>query len=155
MPLQINSENGEPYLQLPAPHSNIRITPPRMSDVPTLTAILNDPEVYPYLATPPYPYLEEHAVAFLELAKAHSDEGFAEIKGKILAGEEDYVASRCPVLTIREVQPDGTDIYIGNISFVRYAFYEIQDQEERARRCAENNEKEKGDPSIIWTFGSE
>lgn len=154
MPLQINSENGEPYLQLPAPHSNIRITPPRMSDVVALTAILNDPEVYPYLATPPYPYLEEHGTAFLRLAKASCDEGFAEIKQKILAGEEGYVASRCPVQTIREVQSDGTEVFIGDISFIRHAFPEIQDEEHLQRR-AENEEKEKGDSSIVWTFGSE
>jgi len=31
------------------------------------------------------------------------------------------------------------EVYIGNISFVREAFYEIQDEKEHARRYAENN----------------
>ncbi|KAF7347350.1 N-acetyltransferase domain-containing protein [Mycena venus] len=55
-PLEVNPKTGEPFLRLLA-HKNIILTPPRLSDAPFIISILNDERVYPWLSSPPYPYL--------------------------------------------------------------------------------------------------
>lgn len=155
MPLQINPETGEAYIQLPSPHDNIRITPPRPSDAEPSTVILNDPAVYPFLATLPYPFAKQHAISFIEESKANSDNILASIKEDIEAGRTDYIASATPVQSIREVLTDGTEVYIGDLSIGRNRFGEVEDESERARLSEENFRKQPGDSSIVWTFGSE
>ncbi|KAJ6453120.1 hypothetical protein C8R45DRAFT_847360, partial [Mycena sanguinolenta] len=59
------------------------------------------------------------------------------------------VAENCPVRSIRELQPDGTDVYIGNITFKRCNWLEVQGSE-RHRLMAENNARPTGDPEITW-----
>ncbi|CAG8717560.1 15864_t:CDS:1, partial [Acaulospora colombiana] len=61
-PLLVNEKTGEPYLQLPYPHDNIRITPPRSDDVDTTVSYLNDPRIYEHLAGPPFPYTTENGI---------------------------------------------------------------------------------------------
>lgn len=153
MPLKINSDNDEPYLQLPAPHENIRLTPPRLSDAPFSTAILNAPEVIPFMETPPFPFLEEHAIGFINSVKPEADRVYQEIRKKLLAKDDDYVTSASPVRSIREVQQDGTELFIGDIGFLRSAYHEVRDKPERERLIAENKAKHVGDPSIVWSFG--
>lgn len=55
-PLKVNPSTGEPYLPLKS-HPNVILTPPRLSDIPLLPALLNDPGVHVWLVGPPYPYL--------------------------------------------------------------------------------------------------
>lgn len=154
MPLQINPSNGEPYIQLPAPHDNIRITPPRLSDVAALTEMLNSPTIYPHIYAPPFPFLEEHAVDYIKRGKAECEAAFERIKDGVLAERTDYFANAAPVRFIREVLPDGTDLCIGDMAFGRNHFPEIDDKEERVRILEKNNSKEEGDPEIIWRFAS-
>lgn len=154
MPLKINSAIDEPYLQLPAPYENIRLTPPRLSDAPFSTAALNAPEVVPFLSGPPFPFVEENAISFINSTKPPADRVYREIREKILAGESDYIASGTPVSAIREVQPDGTELWIGDIGFIRSSYHEVEDETERERLVAENAAKKDGDPSIVWSFGS-
>lgn len=58
---------------------------------------------------------------------------YQEIREKILAGESDYNASGTPVSAIREVQPDGTELWIGDIGFIRSSYHEVEDETERER----------------------
>lgn len=60
MPLQVDPTTQEPYLELPSPHSNIRLTPPNIFDVPAAVSLQNDPLIYRHLAGTPLPYKTEH-----------------------------------------------------------------------------------------------
>lgn len=153
MPFLVNRETGEPYIQLPSPHSNIIITPPSLDDAKANTVLLNEPSVYPMLVSPPYPFFEEHAVSYLKEITKSSKIAWDEIKEDVLAGHPDFIAASTPVSSIREVMDDGTSEYIGNISFERSRYAEEADESERARLHEENTRKQKGDPSILWTFG--
>jgi RimJ/RimL family protein N-acetyltransferase len=142
-PLQLNEATGEPYLQLPSPHERIRITPIRQSDVEMAKTYLNDPRVYEYLAGPPFPYTEEHANGWISRSKSNSDAVFDEIMqgNKFVGG--------CPVRSIRELQEDGTEVFIGDIGIDRESpnapWVDADD--------AENMNKKAGDPTIMWSIG--
>lgn len=142
-PLQLNEATGEPYLQLPSPHSKIRITPIRPSDAGMVITYLNDPRVYEFLAGPPFPYTEENANDWISRCKASSDAIFSEImEGNIFVGG-------CPVRSIREVQEDGTEVFIGDIGIDR----EDPDGPWVDAENAENMNKRVGDPTIMWSIG--
>jgi hypothetical protein len=49
-PLQLNPITKEPFLRLPAPHDNIIVTPPRLSDAPDMVIAMNDEHIYPWLS---------------------------------------------------------------------------------------------------------
>lgn len=170
MTLQFNPATNEPYIRLPAPHSNIIITPARPAeDAPRVIESLNDPNVYNWLEGPPYPYTQEDAdfwlnsqyerskkvqeemkkMSKMELDKDHDpvDEG-GERPGRYLSG--------CPVSIIREIR-EGEDrvkgVYAGSACFDRHKFEEVTDREARARLMKINNEREVGDENIRWTIG--
>ena len=63
------------------------------------------------------------------------------------------VVDGCPVQHIREVQPDGTELYLGDLSVSRNSWIEVEDKDLRARMMKENMEKPVGDPGIVWTIG--
>ncbi|TFY71136.1 hypothetical protein EVG20_g1876 [Dentipellis fragilis] len=153
-PLQIHERTGEPYLRLPAPHSNIIITPLRTSDAPAMTEALNNPDVYQWLSGPPFPYLPTHAEWWIE----HAQPVEAAVWKELQEGDADAplkVVGSCPVSAIREQLNDGTEVYLGSADFRRHDYVDIVDLEERARLKAENDAKEVGDPTIIWSFGGE
>lgn len=63
-----------------------------------------------------------------------------------------------PVRAIREVQEDGTDIYIGDIGISRCGYGELMnlngvDWENASKRKKTNDSLDVGDPSIIWSIG--
>ena len=64
-----------------------------------------------------------------------------------------------PVRSIREVQEDGTDIYIGDIGILRCGHGELMDLvngvdwENASERQKFNYSLELGDPRILWTIG--
>lgn len=163
MPFRINKETNEPYLQLPAPFSHIIVTPPLLSDVKPNTILLNHPSIYPMLVSPPYPFFEHHSEAFLSECIEFSSKSFSEFKDEILAQsaasktEFEFIATSTPFQIIREVKigEDGKEVreYIGDIGFNRSRFLEIEDEEERRKLTEENVRKQKGDPTIVWTFG--
>lgn len=159
MVLLIDPSNGEPYLELPEPHSSIRLTPPRLSDAPAIAAMMNDPFVYPFLIGPPFPYLEQDAVEYLQITKHSCDVVFDEIKGYLNKSPQqidpNFIASGAPVKSIREVQEDGSELYIGDLSIGRSGYEELGliDIFEREQRQEENSKKPVGDPSIDWTLG--
>ncbi|KAF9650299.1 hypothetical protein BDM02DRAFT_3093385 [Thelephora ganbajun] len=145
--LQVNPMTGEVFLRLPAPHENIIITPPRDSDAADLVLILNDPRVYKFLLEPPFPYYLHHAEEWLEMVKKRSDEILEDLR------EGKTVVDGCPVQYIREVQPDGTDLLLGDLSVTRNGWMEVSDKELREKMTKENLEKPIGDPTIVWTIG--
>jgi hypothetical protein len=108
MPLHINPDNGEPYLQLAAPFSSIHITPPREADAPAATAIIQDTLADPFLIGPPFASTEQDTLDYIRIIKLGCDKVFLEIKPYLDQGTADFVASGYPVKSIREVQADGT-----------------------------------------------
>jgi len=153
--LEVNSQTGEPFLRLPAPHQNIIITPAREGDQSVLLQHLNDPDIHKWLEGPPVPYLSEDANSWIPLIKEQSDA----ILEYLRKCEEDFpngplqFVNDCPVRHLREVKEDGTDILIGDIGFRRGPFEEVLDKVERKRMQEENACKQVGDPTIQFAVG--
>ncbi|KAF8209466.1 acyl-CoA N-acyltransferase [Mycena galopus ATCC 62051] len=146
-PLERNPTTGELFLRLPSPHNNIILTPPRSTDAAAIAAIVNDPAVHPWLGRPNATFLLEDAQKLVQEFKLASDavtQALEEATSSVLVHTED-----CPVRSIRELQVDETDVYIGNIGFKRCNWWEVQGPE-RDRLMAENNARPAGDPEIIW-----
>ncbi|CAE6536340.1 unnamed protein product [Rhizoctonia solani] len=149
--VQHNPQTNEPFINLPAPHSNIRLTPPRLEDANNILAIMNDPEMIMNFATPPYPYLREHCDGWLRdrirdyestmshITNVDADVGFLDLH---------------PLRHIREVGPDGIETFLGDVGLIREnGFYEIRDEEARVAKARINTNLSIGDPNIVWTFG--
>ncbi|KAJ7860409.1 acyl-CoA N-acyltransferase [Mycena olivaceomarginata] len=126
--IQYSATTGEPFLRLPAPFSNIIVTPPRMSDVEPSVAIMGDPAVAQWMGRigPGSTYTTARAEAWLTALKAQTD-----------AME----------------RADGTDVFIGDVGLVRSGWTEVLDTEQRGRFVAENNARAAGDPAIAWHVG--
>lgn len=154
MPLCFDEVSGEPYLKLPIPHESIKITLPRLIDTKAVAAMMNDPRVYPYLIGPPFPYTEKHAEDFLHTTKKQSDSILLSIPN-LAERPSTFLASGCPMKSIRQSQEDGTEIYIGDITLDRGGYVELglEDSEELERFEKENEAKTAGDPTINWTLG--
>lgn len=176
MPIKTNPRTGELYIPLPAPHSNIIITPPRRAgpdstdpdpaDCAQLVSILNDPRVYPFLASPPHPYLLSHAEVFFRKTLAASEQFLAAARKTSEDGSGGYVGG-CPFSSIREIvrerDVDGDwdddagwekDVLIGDVGIMRYPFYELPEGSEERKEAQERNAKlESGDEKIVWTIG--
>ncbi|KAF8079030.1 hypothetical protein FPV67DRAFT_1467259 [Lyophyllum atratum] len=157
-PLEVNPRTGEPFLRLKN-HEHIIITPPRKEDVVLYPPIMNDPRIYEWLGSPPFPYTTEHAEAWYARVKATSDRALAELEAArespnlILVGE-------CPLRTIREVREDGEDVYLGDIGLMRAFDGKLLapagapvDDEQKAKYVEANAALSLGDPKIIWTVG--
>lgn len=145
--LQVNPTTGEVFLRLPVPHENIIITPPRESDRDDLVLMLNDPAIYKFLLTPPFPYYPHHAEEWLRMTKSKSDKIL-----KVLR-EGKTVVNGFPVQYIREMQPDGRELLLGDVSVARQGWLAVNDEELREKMTKENSDKPVGDPSIVWTIG--
>lgn len=150
-PLKINAQTGEPYLQLPAPHTNIIVTPPRRSDASAIVNILGDQQLSLLLRRPPHPYLPKHAEEWLDQVTAWSDSARRELEKVGCEG----TLSSCPVRSIREVKADGSDVYLGDIELRKSLFDSVTDEVERKLLRDENEAREKGDARIIWEIGCE
>lgn len=153
-PLFFNPVLEEVYIQLPHPHQNIRITPPRPSDVHRIIPILNDIRVYSFLKGPPFPYTDDDATSFVTTRKASCDDVLKEISERGDSKPGTFF-SGCPVRSIREVLPDGSDVYIGDIDLGRSRFIEEPDKQKRGELESENGAKAVGDASIVWCPGGE
>lgn len=142
-PLLIDERTGEPYLQLPSPHERIRITPPREADVDSIVQHMNDPRIFEYLASPPHPYSRDDGIKWSQRIRTASQAVFREIE----TGAQ--FVSGCPVRSIREIQEDGSDVYIGDILIDR----ENDDVAWISSSDANNSAKSAGDPSILYSIG--
>jgi len=140
-------------------HKNIILTPPRWEDAEGLFSSGNDARVNEWLTVPvPYPMEAAHkflsrivpaATQFFEDMEAFKDDATLQVVGEF------------PVRAIREVQKDGTDIYIGDMGILRCSYGELMDPlanggvdwENASERKKFNESLELGDPRILWTIG--
>jgi hypothetical protein len=150
-PLNIESGTNEPYIQLPAPHAHIIITPPRLSDAPDIVTILNDERVYKWLRGPPFPFLLKDAEHWLAIVKSKSDILLKEFQEA--NGDEWKLFDGCPVQILREVKEDGTQLYLGDVSFLRCRWIEEKDLEKKRQLIELNESRPIGDPRLIWGVG--
>jgi len=151
---EIDEEKKEPFLRLPEPYTNIIITPPRLSDADVIPEIMNSPPVYLGLAATPYPYERRLAVEWLEMVKKGTDQAWAEVlkakeSGNLLDAEV-VVFNGSPVRIIREVNPDGSQTFLGDIGIGRSKHLDVTDEDERKRLAAENVLRPVGDENIVW-----
>ncbi|KAG6851338.1 hypothetical protein H0H93_005736 [Arthromyces matolae] len=157
-PLEVNSSTGEPFLRLKG-HPSIIITPPRIDDVALYSGIMNDPRIYEWLGSPPFPYLPEHAEAWYQRIKESSDKSLSELQAAKDISELIFVGSS-PIRTIREVKEDGSELYLGDIGIFRVTDgkflvppSEDVNEETKAKYKEFNDARPVGDPAIAWTIG--
>lgn len=153
MPLTYHVESGEMFISLPMPYQNIRITAARISDVPAQAKIMNDPAIAMNFTGMPLPYSEQDAADFISMLQASTCRVMNACKqhtGDLVT----FLGPDVPVHILREIQPDGTDAFLGNVVLRRSAYQEVEDLEERTRLANENLERRNGDPSIEWMFCS-
>ncbi|KAI0028131.1 GNAT domain-containing protein [Vararia minispora EC-137] len=156
-PLELDPVTNEPFLRLPAPHAHIVITPPRMSDAQFMTDYMNDPRVFRWTYTPPWPYHLEHALYWLEMIRTGTDVALKQLED-VAAVDPDgtaplLITPECPVRSIRERRADGAEVYIGDCGFQPTTFEWELDPEERARLAQENAAHPPGSPNIVWSIG--
>ena len=143
-PLKFDPTTREYYLPIPSPHSNLRLTPYRPDSDPDFQVLyLNDPRVYQSLCGPPFPYLREHAHAWNAHAGARSQDLFEAMR------RGDKYIDGCPLRAIREVQEDGSQVFIGDLNVDRRA----DDVPWGAEDEKDNGTKPTGDPTIVWLIG--
>lgn len=145
--LQVNPTTGELFLRLPAPYENIVITPPRETDANDLVLMLNDPRIYKFLLAPPFPYRPHHAEEWLRMTRNKSDKILKALR------EGETVVDGFPVQYIREMQSDGSELLLGDVSVARQGWLTVSDEGVRAKMTKENSERPVGDPGIVWTIG--
>ncbi|KAJ3789957.1 acyl-CoA N-acyltransferase [Lentinula aff. detonsa] len=159
-PLKTNASTGELYLPLEY-HPNIILTTPRLSDIPKLPDLLNDPGVCIWLRGPPYPYEIEHSEEWVTKLVEETEEILQELKDaegndtlKLVGGS--------PVRCIREIKEDGTDVLIGDIHLRRCETMELAPGMKNDSESWEDSPKllgvanmrrENGDPEILWSVG--
>jgi RimJ/RimL family protein N-acetyltransferase len=154
-PLQVNAYTGEVFLRLPPPHSHIIITPPRISDVPSVIANMNDPRVYETISGPPFPYTEEHAVWWINTIKTQTDNVLRELEDVHSHNPEAplCIVGHCPVRILREEKEDGADMFLGDCGLTRWGYQTVTDSLERQRLAQANEDRPLGDPEILWDVG--
>jgi hypothetical protein len=173
MTIYYNQLTKEPYLRLPAPRSNIIITPHRLEnldeDAVRLAEILNHPRVYPWLERTPYPYLYDHGVEWIKAHCKENEEILSTLRKNLeqgggfnTKGAVGLVSfDRCPFTCIREVQAEETgtgtplnDRLIGDLKLARYTFYEhLHNNAERSKAQLRIENLPAGDERIVWTLG--
>ncbi|KAG6897957.1 hypothetical protein C0992_008347 [Termitomyces sp. T32_za158] len=157
-PLEVNSSTGEPFLRLRS-HKQIIITPPRPEDVALYPAIMNDPRIYEWLGSPPFPYTTEHAEEWYQKTKALSD-GALESLNAARDTPDPILLDVCPIRNIRELKEDGSDVFLGDIGIFRVTdgkflipHDEDINEEAKTKYKAANDALPLGDPKIAWTIG--
>ncbi|KAL0951707.1 hypothetical protein HGRIS_008382 [Hohenbuehelia grisea] len=148
-PLEFNTGSNEPFLRLSPPHENIIITPPRASDVSDMVTILNDPLVQPWMGMPMESFERANIEAWVVRLKAESDKLVDELM-KAEEGDELKVIDGCPIRSLREVQPDGSELYLGDLGVRRCTWTEVLEEREKQRLVDENAARAAGDPGIVW-----
>ncbi|TEB20039.1 acyl-CoA N-acyltransferase [Coprinellus micaceus] len=159
-PLELNPSTGEPFLRVEG-FDDIIITPLRWEDAPTFIPYMNDPAVYSWVSGPPVPYLTSDAeqwcnrmippqkATLFELEKARDQPALITLNA-------------CPVNSIRKVNDDGTDLFIGSVDIHRVSLGElvlgesgeyVVDMSRKEENQKRNEEREVGDPDIVWEIG--
>ncbi|PYH40459.1 GNAT family N-acetyltransferase [Aspergillus saccharolyticus JOP 1030-1] len=167
MPVLYNPQTQEPYLRLPAPLRQIIITPHRPHQLEETIAaklpLLNDPRIYLNLTGSPFPYLREHAEAWMNTQIAAAEPVLQALRTEFetsVQGQRYF--GLCPFTVIREVTEEDPetghplkDTLIGDIGIARYQFYEYrQGSAERAEAQRLNGDLPAGDERIVWAIGN-
>ncbi|KAH0578991.1 hypothetical protein J132_00876 [Termitomyces sp. J132] len=157
-PLEVNPKTGEPFLRL-RNHQNIILTPPRPEDALSYLPNMNDPHIYKWLGSPPFPFLPEHAEGMYEKFKVVWECCQSELEAA-RESQELVLVGNSPVRAIREVREDDSDIFLGDISITRakdgklLAPPDDADDEEKTGKYMETNMSlPVGNPNIIWSVG--
>lgn len=154
-PLRFNPTTQEPYLQLPAPHENIIITPARMGDAPDIIKCLNDFAIYKWLQGPPFPYLQSHADEWLSNATSESNTILEELQvaAKNNPDGPPILVRSCPVRILREIREDGSEVFLGDLGTPRCCYPEYSPGFEKEKLHEKNLARPLGDAEIDWSVG--
>lgn len=164
-PLEIDPKTGEPFLRVEG-FDDIILTPPRRDDGPQFIPYFNDPRVNEWMASPPLPYLLADAEHWLDIVIPLSD-GILRKLEDAREEKEMIFTNGSPMVVIRKVNHDGSQIFIGACDLTRCTdFGEVVWKEEgdgdglwivdkinKANKEKINLEIDVGDPEIIWEFG--
>jgi len=141
-PIRFSIEN-EPYLPIPEPFSNFRLTTPRQSDVLEISALFSDVHIARTLVGPAFPYLPIHAQRWLNRERAAAERLFsAYAEGHFLPAEMNVCSA------LREVQPDGKEVFVGEISL-----YYCGDEAKRVTPVNESWEEWRT-RTKVWEIGA-
>ncbi|GAA5860104.1 hypothetical protein JCM1840_001887 [Sporobolomyces johnsonii] len=160
----------EPYLPIPHPALPLILTPPRPStDYDRQVSTLNDPKIARNLVGPPYPYSREMAEAWGAVRLTDTESVFRalgedadrqEREQHVVVGigtdeqaEGKWEPKRPNGLPFASLRREDTGEWIGEIAVQRWQFREVDDPDERERLVSENEAKEAGDETIVWSFG--
>lgn len=149
------------------PDFNLVLTRLRPTDGEAVIAALNDPRVYMNLFGPPYPYTQADWQEWYSSNSAASNEAWEELEStrewlKTTSNpsedwkEKKWVGRRQWNSTIRHVTESADDRdekFIGDVSIARSGFLHVLDPQEREKQKTENEEREAGDPAIVWEVG--
>ncbi|EJU00829.1 acyl-CoA N-acyltransferase [Dacryopinax primogenitus] len=146
------SPTGALFFPLPAPHSHVILSGPDPADGAEIVQAFNDPLIYRWTISPPFPYLLAHAEDMLR-RNVHTYEESVSRMSELVQKWEGMKLAATPLRFIREVQRDGSWKFIGDVGLVRCSFSEVFPLEERDRLVRENNAREAGDEGIVWMIG--
>ncbi|KAF7302920.1 N-acetyltransferase domain-containing protein [Mycena kentingensis (nom. inval.)] len=150
-PIQRNATTGELFLPL-LDHPSIILTPPRRTDRFAMVPIMNDERVYPWLISPPFPYTLENADWWLDRAIPATEALIAELSS-VDTSTTLKTVNGCPVTQIRELLPDGSDVFIGAIDFTlaRHPF-ELEGTGRTPAQIDAGPQRDPANPDV-WTVG--
>ncbi len=92
----------------------------------------------------------EHAQTWFNKIKSQCDLGLRELT-EALSNGTPVVLAHSPVRVLREVQEDGTDIFLGDIGLFRCS--DMRDFEKPKHDSATNRDLPPGHPDIVWCIG--
>ena len=158
--------NFDPFNHM-IPHSSFNIvlsTPHRSDDDATLKA-LNDPRVSSNLSSVPFPYTQSDRDFWYQTTKDASDLSRREWvalqqNGGTISTVKKWMGNDQWVSVIRAGVPGAqpfegglTHPFIGEITFRRSGFPQIEDAESQRNATKANAELPAGDPRIVWDIG--
>ncbi|KXN84571.1 hypothetical protein AN958_12319 [Leucoagaricus sp. SymC.cos] len=153
-PFEINPNTREPFIRL-RKHPNVIITPPRETDIPNVIPPLNDERVHIWLGSCPFPYATEHAKNWITKIKNNCDSGLKELTESLRAkndgGDGSITLTHSPVRFLREIQEDGTEIFLGDIGITRCPDTTLLGSPKHD--TATNSALPVLHPDVVWTLG--
>jgi len=147
----IDPETGGPYVPLPAPFSEYRLTLLSLEDAESIHQILRQSSVATMCSRVPEPYTLDDAHFFLSTIMAPVFKRVKEVDWT----KPDQVAQACkgvmPFIALR----DATGKMVGDIGIRRNVFewMEMDDPAEMRKLSKENAERPEGDPEIRYSIG--
>ncbi|KAJ7619473.1 hypothetical protein FB45DRAFT_799924, partial [Roridomyces roridus] len=104
--------SGEPYIPLPAPHSQFYLGCERQSDLPDDAKLMNDLRLMRQMIGPPFPMPLINVQRYFVKQRAAVQALFAGY-----ASGRWKPAASAPFDVIREIKEDGSEVYVGQATF--------------------------------------